>query len=134
VRRHPLSATVARLGIVVGLAGILSGCQAMSATSSGPPGAVNVTVETAAGETLAFAPAEVLVGSVTPVTLTFRNGSTVAHNLTFTDGLTAATRTIVEPGAVEQLNILPSRPGTYPFVCTIHTGMTGHLVVAPPAG
>jgi plastocyanin len=64
----------------------------------------------------------------------FRNVSTVAHNLTFTDGLTAATRTIVDPGVVEQLHIIPPRPGTYPFVCTIHAGMTGQLVVAAPAG
>jgi plastocyanin len=134
VRRHPLTATVVRLGIAIGLAGILGGCQAMSATSTAPADPVHVTVETAAGETLAFDPAEVQVGSVAPLTVTFRNGSTIAHNLTFTDGLTVATRTIVEPGAVEQLHLVPPRPGTYPFVCTIHAEMTGQLVVATPAG
>lgn len=134
MRRHPLTLTVARLGLAIGLAGILVGCQALSATSTAPAGAVHVTVETAAGETLAFDPVEVQVASVAPVTVTFRNGSTVAHNLTFTDGLTAATRTIVEPGTVEQLHIVPPRPGTYPFVCTIHAEMTGQLVVAAPAG
>lgn len=134
MRRHPLTRTLARTCLAIGLAGILVGCQALSATDTAPTGAVQVTVATAAGETLAFDPAELQVDSIAPVTVTFRNGSTVAHNLTFTEGLTAATRTIVEPGAVEQLHIVPPRPGTYPFVCTIHAEMTGQLVVAAPTG
>jgi plastocyanin len=44
----------------------------------------------------------------------------------------AATRTIVDPGASDRL-FLPRLPlGTYPFVCTIHDGMTGSLVVKAP--
>ena len=54
--------------------------------------------------------------------MTFRNGSSVAHNLTFTGGLSVATRTIVEPGAVEVLHLVPPAAGAYPFVCTIHSG------------
>ena len=134
MRRHPLTRTLARACLAIGLAGILVGCQALNATDTPPAGAVQVTVATAAGETLAFDPAELQVGSIAPLTVTFRNGSTVAHNLTFTEGLTAATRTIVEPGAIEQLHIVPPRPGTYPFVCTIHAEMTGQLVVAASTG
>ena len=130
MRRHPLTHTSTRLGLAVGLGVALVGCQATSATTTAPAAAVRVAVATAPGETLAFDPSQIEVGSVVPVTVTFRNGSSVAHNLTFTDGLSVATRTIVEPGVVEVLHIVPPAAGTYPFVCTIHAEMTGQLVVA----
>ncbi len=129
MRRHPLSRPLPRLATVIGLAAALVGCQATSATTSAPPDGVRIAVATAPGETLAFDPVQVEIGSVAPVTMTFRNRSSVAHNLTFTDGLSVATRTIVEPGWDEVLHIIPPAAGTYPFVCTIHAGMTGKLVV-----
>lgn len=88
-----------------------------------------MTITTAPGETLAFEPAETSVQAVGPIALTFRNGSSLPHNLTFTAGLTAATRTIVEPGSVDQVLLAPQAAGSYRFVCTIHDGMTGTLVV-----
>lgn len=93
------------------------------------PSAVGVTITTAPGETLAFEPAETAVQVAGPIALTFRNGSSLAHNLTFTSGLTAATRTIVEPGTSDQLLLAPQATGAHRFVCTIHDGMTGTLVV-----
>jgi plastocyanin len=129
VRRHPLTRSCTRLVAVIGLAVVVAGCQATGATTSAPADGTRIAVATAPGETLAFDPPEVQVGSVMPVTMTFRNRSSVAHNLTFTNGLSAATRTIVEPGWDEVLHIVPPAPGTYTFVCTIHAGMTGRLVV-----
>lgn len=129
MRRYPLSRPYTRLATAIGLAAVLVGCQAMSATTSAPPAGVRIAVATAPGETLAFDPVEVEIGSVVPVTMTFRNRSSIAHNLTFTNGLSVATRTIVEPGLDEVLHIVPPTAGTYPFVCTIHAGMTGKLVV-----
>jgi hypothetical protein len=49
----------------------------------------------------------------------------------FTVGLAAATRTIVEPGTSDELLLRPPGPGAYPFVCTIHDGMAGTLIVRP---
>jgi plastocyanin len=118
-----------RLVAAIGLAVVIAGCQATSATTSAPADGVRIAVATAPGQTLAFDPPEIQVGSVVPVTMTFRNRSSVAHNLTFTNGLSVATRTIVEPGWDEVLHIVPPAAGTYPFVCTIHAGMTGKLVV-----
>ncbi len=129
MRRHPLIHLFARLGAAVALGVALIGCQAMNATTTAPAG-IRIAVATAPGEKLAFDPPEVAVGSVAPVTLTFRNASSVAHNLTFTSGLSGATRTIVEPGAIQELQLMPPAAGTYPFVCTIHAEMTGQLVVA----
>jgi plastocyanin len=51
------------------------------------------------------------------------------HNLTFTAGLEGGTQTIVKPGTSDQLLLAPPPPGAYPFVCTIHDGMAGRLIV-----
>ena len=136
MRRHPLTERPSRAGGALGLALVLllSACRAADPTPvSAPPVGVRIAVGTAPGETLAFDPAELAVGSAVPVTVTFRNHSSVAHNLTFTDGLSAATRTIVEPGTFEELHLLPPDAGVYPFVCTIHSGMAGRLVVGGSA-
>jgi len=96
-----------------------------------PSAAISVTITSAPGETLAFEPAEVTVPAARPVALTFRNGSSLSHNLVFTAGSASATRAIVEPGASDQLLFVAAPPGTYPFVCTIHEGMVGALIVEP---
>jgi plastocyanin len=88
-----------------------------------------VIVTTLPGETLSFQPTQIVVQAPGPAALTFRNASSLPHNLTFTIGLTAATRTIVEPGGSDQVPLAPLAPGAYRFVCTIHDGMTGTLVV-----
>jgi plastocyanin len=132
VRRHPLIHRSSRIGGVLGLTIVLllSACQAAGQAPSSPaPGGVRIAVGTAPGETAAFDPVEIAVSEVVPVTMTFRNHSSVAHNLVFTDGLSAATRTIVEPGTFEELHLVPPGAGVYPFVCTIHTEMAGRLVV-----
>lgn len=96
-----------------------------------PSAAIDVTIRTGSGETLGFEPAEIIVRAGGPVTVMFQNVSSVPHNLVFTGRLIAATRTIVEPGSSEQLLLDPPAPGTYPFVCTIHAGMAGNLIVRP---
>ena len=48
--------------------------------------------------------------------------------------MTAATRTIVEPGGSDLLSVVPPGPGAYAFVCTIHEGMAGRLLVGPSDG
>jgi plastocyanin len=111
---------------------LLAGCVAAGPSGTATPSAaIEVTIRTGTGETLAFEPAEIIVRAAGPVTVTFQNGSSVPHNLVFTGRLTAASRTIVEPGSSERLLLVPPSPGTYPFVCTIHAGMAGNLIVRP---
>lgn len=118
-------------GLVV--ASMLAGCSVNGSTTASPPiGAVGVTITTAPGETLGFQPAEMTIRAAGPVEIMFRNGSSLDHNLVFTDGLTAATRTIVKPGTTDRLQLAPPSPGAYRFVCTIHEGMAGTLVVEAP--
>lgn len=94
-----------------------------------PASTVAVTIASAPGEIIAFDPAEIEVDATGPVSITFRNASSLPHNLTFTVGVNAATRTIVEPGTTDELLLSAPGSGTYPFVCTIHDGMTGTLTI-----
>ncbi len=99
-------------------------------SSSAPSGAtLDVTVGTDPGSELKFEPAEVTVTAGADVRLTFENRSTVPHNLTFQGPPSVATSTIVAAGASETLEFKAPDPGEYPFVCTLHPGMDGTLLV-----
>lgn len=89
-----------------------------------------MVITTSPGEALSFAPAAMSATSG-PIAVSFRNRSSLAHNLVFTSPLSAATRTIVEPGTGDELLLVDVAPGAYPFVCTIHAGMAGVLTVEP---
>ncbi len=133
MRRHPLAGFGSRIVLAV-LAGVLvMGCDAAFDASPSPQGPISLTIATAPGETLAYVPAEAIVVSTRAVLLTLRNDSTVAHNLVFAAPLEAGTRTIVDPGASDQVLLGPLEPGSHPFICTIHDGMGGVLVVTAPA-
>lgn len=101
-----------------------------AATSDAPSGAtVEVTVGTDTGAELKFDPAEVPVRAGADVRLTFENRSAVPHNWTFQGPVTVATSTVVPPGASETVEFKAPDPGEYAFVCTLHPGMGGTLVV-----
>jgi plastocyanin len=119
-------------GILVAL--LLVGVAARAMSTSTAVRAVSVTISSAPGETLAFDPAEVTVRASGPITVTFRNRSSLAHNLVFTAGVTGATRTIIEPGTSDELVLTGPRPGAYSFACTIHDGMAGTLIVLDGGG
>jgi plastocyanin len=134
VRGHPLIDRRFQLLGGVLLALLVVGVAARTMSTAMSTTAVSVTISTAPGETLAFDPAQITVPAAGPITVTFRNGSTLAHNLVFTAGVTGATRTIVEPGTSDELVLTPPRPGAYPFACTIHDGMAGTLIVLDGVG
>jgi plastocyanin len=103
---------------------------ATHATSDAPSGAaVEVTVGTDTGAELKFDPGQVTVQAGADIRLTFENRSSVPHNLTFQVPINVATSTIVAPGTSETLEFKAPDPGEYPFVCTLHPGMGGTLVV-----
>lgn len=108
---------------------LIVGCRMAGPVETEPDAPVAVTITSAAGETAAFDPAETTVRAAGPIAITFRNESRLPHNLVFTAGLDAATRTIVEPGTSDDLVLAPLEPGSYLFVCTIHEGMSGTLIV-----
>jgi plastocyanin len=133
VRRHPLIARpICLLRGVLATLVLAAGVTACSTAT--PPQMAAVTIASAAGEVLAFEPAEASAPAGGPIRITFRNGSSLAHNLVFTAGLSAATRTIVDPGTSDELLLTGTAPGRYPFACTIHDGMRGSLIVIGSTG
>lgn len=63
------------------------------------------------------------------MTFAVKNLGNVPHNLTFDDASLGKTGT-VDGGASEQLKVVFPKAGTYPFVCTFHSGMDGKVVVS----
>ena len=93
-------------------------------TTDGPAAAQTFTIHGTDAD--AFSPATVQA-RVGRLTLTLQNGG-VPHDLVFTDkalpGIAAVS------GAATKSTVLTfSRAGTYTFVCTIHPGMAGKVVV-----
>ncbi|HEV8490343.1 MAG TPA: cupredoxin domain-containing protein [Candidatus Limnocylindrales bacterium] len=118
------AATVAASAVVV------AGCAPPAqATPSQSAGAVEVVVSTDAAADLRYVPAEVRAPARTPIRVVFRNLSTLPHNLTFESPVGRGTRTIVEPGGSDVVDLVMPGPGRYAFGCTIHMGMSGTLAV-----
>ena len=90
-----------------------------------------IVVGTDPGAALLFVPESVTAPPESEVELIFNNEATVPHNLTFEEStpIEAATEEQLPPGQSQTLNFTTPAPGTYPFVCTIHPGMDGTLVV-----
>jgi plastocyanin len=130
VRRDQLVDRIWRSQGIVAAALLVAACfGAPPAPIATPSAATALMITTAPGDRLAFEPSEPRVTARGLITLTFQNASSMPHNLTFTAGLEAGTQTIVKPGTSDQLLLAPPPPGAYPFVCTIHEGMAGRLIV-----
>jgi plastocyanin len=107
-----------------------------SPTVSGPTGGapsgetVQITIRTDTGAELKFDPAELTVQAGSRVQVTFENRASVPHNLTFQAPINVATETVVAPGTSETVEFTAPALGEYAFVCTLHPGMGGKLIVA----
>jgi plastocyanin len=119
-------------GGVIALALVLTGCGGSSggATGGGSSGPVTITIGTATGADQKFVPNTAQAAPNTPVKLIFQNKSTsLPHNLSFQQGISAQTNPSVAPGASETISFTTPATGTYKWVCTIHPGMEGTLTV-----
>ena len=120
---------VYRIGPADTVGGASPAPTASAEPSTAPSSAAEVTVGTDTGAELKFDPAEVTVQAGADVRLTFENRSTVPHNLTFQGPPSVATATVVAAGASETLEFTAPDAGEYPFVCTLHPGMGGTMLV-----
>jgi len=104
---------------------------ASGSTGAAPSGAtVEITIGTDTGADLKFDPAELTVQAGADVRVTFENRASVPHNLTFQAPINVATSTVVAPGTSETVEFKAPAAGEYAFVCTLHPGMGGKLIVA----
>jgi plastocyanin len=123
---RPFGARLPRI-LVSGL--LAAGCVAQATPRPTAATAVELTVSSAAGHTLAFVPDVLAAPAGVLISVTFRNVSSQSHNLTFQAPISVGSRTIVEAGSSDLVVLTTPTPGRYPFVCTIHEGMTGTLAV-----
>jgi plastocyanin len=116
------------------LAGLLAGCGGESdstpaagtgmGTAEGPAQAQTFTIHGTDAD--AFSPSTVQA-KVGRLTLALQTGG-VPHDLSFEDkGLPGIP--VVSSGETRTTALTFDRPGTFTFMCTLHPGMTGKLVV-----
>ena len=94
--------------------------------ATGPADAQVVTV--LSNDKIEFEP-DTVRAKVGTLRLTHRNSGQVPHNLVFEDKALGGTEVL--PGGKEETLVLTfDEPGTYDFVCTIHSGQDGRVVVS----
>jgi plastocyanin len=125
--RHSMSL----LAVIAATAVLLPGCGGASyGTASSKPKGTSSQTASAAGSSAVqisnfkFSPASVTVKQGAGVTVTNHDSDT--HTLTADDGHSFDTGDLGQ-GASQTISV--SKPGSYPFHCTIHPFMHGKLVV-----
>lgn len=84
---------------------------------------------TGTGASLDFSPKGIQVPANTAIRLTFRNMSTIGHNVTFEQGVAARTIENLEGGWSETIYFTTPAAGNYRFYCRFHGSMEGTLAV-----
>ena len=97
-----------------------------SVDATGPADRQTATV--VSNDELRFDPG-IVNARVGTLELTHRNGGKIPHNLVFDDEALGGTDTVAG-GQEKSVTLTFSKPGTYDFVCTFHTGQDGKVVVA----
>jgi plastocyanin len=116
VRRLPLLTAALALGATL----VLVGCGGDEGGGAEAAPVTGVTQVTAKDNR--FTPAAIQVPAGTTVTWTFKDGF-VPHDVV-ADGFTSG-----EPRRKGSFTHTFDHPGTYPYRCTVHDGMTGRVVV-----
>ena len=111
--------------LLIGVVVLVAGCDVLA--SKRPQ--LLLEVRSQPGDLLGFEPATIDAPTGTGVELSFANVSSIDHNLVFLAPMDARTREIVRPGESDRLEFETPGAGSYRFVCTIHQGMRGSLLV-----
>jgi plastocyanin len=121
-------AITATLGLAVTLTACSSGSSSpptTGAATSAPAGGAAAANDTIVIKDFTFSPNMITVAPGATVTVT--NQDMVTHTLTATTG--GFNTGSVSPHQSKTFTA-PKKPGTYPYICSIHQYMTGDLVVA----
>lgn len=122
--KRPTSILAASLAAAL----LVAACSGDEATTTTAEATTTTTVGTEFAvvmESFAFTPAELTVPVGATVTWTNRHGA--RHDVVAADG------TFESPlfGEGETFSFTFTAPGEYPYVCTIHPGMEGKIIVTP---
>jgi plastocyanin len=113
-------ATVAAV-LVIALTMVAAGCRSGRADDQAARATPAVDVHEVVARNLAFVPPAVQVPAGTTVTWQFRDGR-VPHNV---QGEGFKSENLTKGSFQHRFD----RPGSYSYVCTLHAGMTGRVVV-----
>ena len=116
VSRRALAAA-SLTAVVTAATGCGSSTKTPSTASGGAPGTITM-------RSLSFHPTSVTVKVGRKVT--WRNDDNVDHNVTATRGAKFMSKAFGNGG---RYSFTPRKPGTIRYVCTLHPGMEGELVV-----
>ena len=110
---------------VLGVALVLAACSSNSSapatsTKARPSGSSAITIQN-----FAFSPKSITVAPGATVMVT--NKDQVAHTITSSSG--GFDTGDIDPGASKTF-MAPTKPGRYPYICSIHQFMMGTLVVS----
>jgi plastocyanin len=112
-----------------GAALVLAACSSSGTTVSGSThptsGSPGGGAQTITIKNFAFSPATITVAPGASVTVT--NMDSVAHTVTSQTG--AFNTGDIQAGQSKTFTA-PNKPGTYPYICTIHQFMSGSLIVS----
>jgi plastocyanin len=125
--RHSLSSLVVIAGTALVFAGCGGGSSSSASTNSTPSSSQASSDAGSNAVTISnfkFAPASITVKHGARVTVT--NQDSAAHTATADDGHSFDTGTLAQ-GASQTISV--SKPGSYPYHCSIHPFMHGTLVV-----
>jgi plastocyanin len=127
--RNAMSSLVVIAGTALLLAGCGGGSGSASGASAKPSGSSSQTTSTGVSTAVKisnfkFSPASLTVKQGAGVTVT--NEDSAAHTVTADDGHSFDTGDLSQ-GATQTISV--SKPGSYPYHCTIHPFMHGTLVV-----
>lgn len=128
--RRPASGLLAYLAALVCLGLVLAGCGSggttAPTTTNAPAGGGEPAANTIVVSNFAFSPATLTVSA--GATVTVRNDDSTAHTVT-ADGAKVFDTGDVDPGATSTFKA-PAKPGSYPYICTLHPFMEGTLKVS----
>jgi plastocyanin len=121
----------ARLGLAAVVL-VISGCGGTAMGGEQPPTSLDPTSPKISAEGIAFDTAALTVPANQPFTLVFENRKAVPHNVSiYADAAHQDRRFegVVFSGPATRWYPVPAlAPGTYVFVCDVHSNMTGSLV------
>ena len=132
VVRRTIGTAIAAVVAAVALSGCGGGAvPAQTPPASGDPSGAWITIS---ASEIAFDQAELSAASNQPFTIVFENREAVPHNVSLFAGATGGERRFegaVFSGPATRWYAVPAlAPGTYRFVCDVHSNMTGRLVAS----